>query len=89
MPTSTIRISEKSHQTLRELAKQSGESTQASLDRAIEQYRRRLFMEAANAEYAALRADPEAWAEYQKELALRDSTLMEGLDPNEQWTPLM
>jgi hypothetical protein len=44
-------------------------------------------MEAVNADYDALRADPEAWAEYQKELAIWDCTLMDGLDPSERWTP--
>jgi predicted transcriptional regulator len=86
MASATVRISEKSHSTLRELAAESGESMQAVLDRAIEEHRRRLFIEAANAEYAAFRADPEAWAEYQKELALWEGTLMDGLDPNERWT---
>lgn len=59
---------------------------QAVIDRAIEEHRRRVFMEAANAEYAAFRADPEAWAEYQKELNLWEGTLMDGLDSNEHWT---
>ena len=86
MASATVRISEKSHQALRKLAAESGESMQAILDRAIEEHRRRLFLEAANAEYAALREDPEAWAEYQKELALWESTLMDGLDPNERWS---
>jgi predicted transcriptional regulator len=87
MPSVTVRISEKSWKTLCELAEKSGESPEAVLERAIEEYRRERFMEAANAAYAALRADPEAWAEYQKELALWDCTLMDGLDPNEIWHP--
>jgi hypothetical protein len=86
MASGTVRISEKSRNTLRELAANSGDSMQAVLDRAIEEYRRRLFMEAANADYAALRQDPEAWAEVLKERAEWDATLMDGLDPNEQWT---
>jgi hypothetical protein len=86
MASATVRISEKSRNTLRELAAQSGESMQTVLDRVIEEFRRKQFLEAANAEYAALRRDPEAWDEYQKELALWDSTLMDGLDPNELWT---
>ncbi len=43
---------------------------QMLLDHAIEEYRRRLFLESANAEYAALRADSKAWTEYQNELAV-------------------
>ena len=87
MSGETVQISEKSWETLLELAKESGESPIAILERAIEEYRRKRFMEVANEQYAALRADPEAWAEYQKELALWDCTLMDGLDPNEIWHP--
>lgn len=41
----------------------------AVLDRALEQYRRQKFLMECDATYAALRQDPEAWAEYQAELA--------------------
>jgi hypothetical protein len=59
---------------------------QAVLDRVIEEYRRKLFLEAANAEYAALRLDADAWAEHQEERALWDATLLDGLDTDELWT---
>jgi hypothetical protein len=36
--------------------------------------------------FADLRADPQAWAEHLAERQLRDATLMDGLDPDEQWT---
>jgi hypothetical protein len=87
MPSTTVRISEKSREALRVLSEESGESMQAILDKAVEEYRRKCFLEAANADYAALLADPEAWAEYKRELELWDATLMDGLDPNERWTP--
>jgi predicted transcriptional regulator len=87
MASLTVRISQASHRKLRELAAQTGETMQAVLDKAIEDYRRKRFMDEANAGYAALRQDPEAWAAYQKELALWEVTLMDGLDPEERWTP--
>jgi hypothetical protein len=86
MASATVRISEKARKTLRDLAAESGESMQAVLDRAVEEYRRQRFFDELNAGYEALRRDPEAWAEYQKELALWDATLMDGLDSNERWT---
>jgi predicted transcriptional regulator len=86
MASATVRISEKTRKTLRELAAKTGESMQSVLDRAVEEYRREQFMKEVNAAYAALRADPEAWADWQKELAVWDATLMDGLDPNERWT---
>jgi hypothetical protein len=86
MAGTTVRISEKSRQTLRELAAKSGESMQTILDRAVEQHRRQRILEEGNAAYARLREDPVAWAEWQKELAAWDATLMDGLDPDEIWT---
>lgn len=56
-----------------------------SVARAIEHYRRQKFLERINADYAALRADPEAWREEQEERDAWDSTLMDGLEPDENW----
>jgi ribosomal protein L22 len=86
MASATVRVSDKSRETLRNLAAKSGESTQSILDRAIEEYRRQQILEEGNAAYARLRQDPEAWAEWKKELAIWDATLMDGLDPDEIWT---
>jgi hypothetical protein len=86
MASATVNISEKSNAILRELAEETGRTTQEILDAAVEEYRRKLFIERVNAGYAALRADPEAWAEFQAELHAWDSTLMDGLDPRERWT---
>jgi hypothetical protein len=86
MSTPTVPISETAHEILRELAQQTGQTTMEVLDKALEAYRRQVFLEAVNAGYAALRADPEAWAEHLAERQLWDATLMDGLDPEERWT---
>jgi predicted DNA-binding protein len=86
MTSPTVRINPKAYETLRELAVQQGETIQAILDEAIELYQRQHFMEQFNAAYAALRADPRAWKELQKERALWDKTLLDGLDPDNLWT---
>lgn len=82
----TVRISTRSHQTLRQLADDAGEPMQTVLDKALEQYRRQRFFEECDAAFASLQQDPQAWAEYKQELALWDVTLMDGLDPEEVWT---
>lgn len=82
----TVPISEASHQVLRELAEQTGQTMTEVLDKALDAYRRKVFFEQLNAGYAALRADPEAWAEMEAERKLWDATLMDGLDPDERWT---
>jgi hypothetical protein len=86
MSTPTVSISETAHRILRELSEQTGLSPAEVLDRALDAYRRRVFFEQLNAGYAALRADPEAWAELEAERKLWDATLMDGLDPDERWT---
>jgi predicted transcriptional regulator len=86
MSAPTVRISEASHQILRELAEQTGQTMTDVLDKALDAYRRKVFFEQLNAGYAELRADPEAWAEHLAERQLWDATLMDGLDPDERWT---
>jgi hypothetical protein len=86
MSTPTVRITEASHQLLKDLAEQTGETMMAVLDKALDVYRRQLFFEQMNAGYAELRADPEAWSEHLAERQLWDTTLMDGLDPRERWT---
>jgi hypothetical protein len=86
MSAPTVRISESSHQTLKELAARTGERMVDVLEKALDAYRRKLFFEQLNAGYADLRADPKAWAEHQAELKQWDATLMDGLDPDENWT---
>ena len=56
---------------------------QSVIDQAVEAYRRRRFLEAANEEYARLRADPTAWGEELEERRLWDSTLLDALESDE------
>lgn len=86
MSAPSVPISEASHKSLCELAAKTGQSLQAVLDRAVEEYRRKVFLDELNAGYAALRADSQAWAEELTERKLWDATLMDGLDPDERWT---
>jgi hypothetical protein len=86
MSAPTVPISEMSHQILKELAEQTGETMTDLLDKAVDTYRRKLFLEKVNAGYAELRADRETWAEHLAERKLWDATLMDGLDPQEHWT---
>jgi hypothetical protein len=71
---------------LQELARWAGISLNEALDQAVKDQYDRKFWEAVNAGYAALRADPEAWAEVEAERKLWDATLMDGLDRDERWT---
>jgi hypothetical protein len=81
----TVRVSPKARQRLRELAEQTGKTMQEILDQAVEDYRRKVFLEAVNNAYAALRADPVAWAQVEEERRSMAGSLMDGLDPEECW----
>jgi hypothetical protein len=86
MSEPTVHISETSHRILTELVAQTGQTMTDVLDKALDAYRRKLFFEQLNAGYAELQADSEAWAEHLAERKLWDTTLMDGLDPDEHWT---
>lgn len=76
----STRISESTHQFLRKLAEESGESMQALLARAVEVYRRQRFLEESNRAFEALRADSLAWKAEQAERELWHITMADGLD---------
>jgi hypothetical protein len=78
-------ISEKTNAVLHELAQDTGKTIEEVLDAAVEEYRRKVFIEKVNAGYAALRAEPVAWAEVEAERQSMAGSLMDGLDPNERW----
>jgi len=78
--TATIRLRPKTHDALREIARLTGESLQSALDRAVEDLRRKTYLEGLDADYAALRSDSKAWDELQKEVSEFDSTNLDGLE---------
>lgn len=80
-----MRINETTRNILRVLATEEGKSMQDVLAKAIENYWQQHFFEKVNMAYAAVRQNPEAWAEIEKERAEWDSALNDGLDSNEEW----
>jgi predicted transcriptional regulator len=80
MASTTVRVSEHTHQLLRELATATGEPMQKVLERAVEHYRREQFFAELNAAYARLQADPVAWEEELAERAEWDAVVADGLD---------
>jgi predicted DNA-binding protein len=80
MASATVRISLKAQEVVRRLSAQTGRKMQDILDEAVELYRRQLFLEKANAAFAALRMQPGAWSIEEEERAAWDATLSDGLD---------
>ena len=81
MPSTTIRISESSRKMLRELAREEGKSLQYVVDQAIENYRRRRFLEGLYNDFAALRNNVEGWKGEEEERTAWDVTLADGERP--------
>jgi predicted secreted protein len=64
---------------LKDLAREERTAMQAVLEKAVEEYRRKRFLESINSAYRALRSDEPAWAEVERERAVWDQTVADGL----------
>jgi len=80
MSSTIMRVSGTVRQSLGDLSAKMDKTRQAILDEAVEEYRRRRFLEEVNEGYAALRNDPEAWKEELEERELWEATLPDGLE---------
>lgn len=81
--STTVRVTGRTHDTLRRLSDALGISMQEAVARAADAYWRRYVIERSNEGYAELMADPEAWQEELEERALWGVTLADGLDEPE------
>jgi hypothetical protein len=81
-----VPVSERSRQTLEELSRYGDEPVQTVLDRAVEEYRRRHFLERVHLAFGSLREDTVAWGEMQAEQRAWEGTLTDGLGSDEMWT---
>ncbi len=79
MSSMTVRVHEEAHRTLKELAREAGESMPIVLSKAIEAYRREQFLKGLADDFQALRDNPEAWNEELQERQEWDSTLADDL----------
>ncbi len=76
----TIRVSRSTHELLRDLAAKSNSTITAVVDEAVRDIRRKRFWADFNAACLALRADPAAWADLQREDVAWEQTLADGLE---------
>jgi predicted DNA-binding protein len=82
--STAIRVSRTAWQTLKELSARMGEPMQAIVDKAVEEYRRKVFLEEANKAYARLREDHKAWQEELEERMIWDRALADDLKDEKQ-----
>lgn len=77
--TTTVRVTQEVKKVLEGLARESHETMQEVLAKAVETYRRQRLLQRANEAYAALSARPERWAEEEEERRAWEATLSDGL----------
>lgn len=76
----TVRVDPAAHAALSEIARTEHVSLTEALSRAVASYRRAVFLEGVASDFAALRSDPQAWAEELSERAAWEMTTADGLD---------
>lgn len=79
LASTQVRISEATHAVLHALAVQSGESMQSIVEKAIEQYRRKAFLEGLSRDFLKLREDSEDGQDDDDESGDWETTLPDGL----------
>ena len=77
----TVRIEPSAHEALAAIARAKQLSLTEALSRAIEVYRREVFVADLALDFAALREEPGAWAEEVAQRAEWDGTAGDGLQP--------
>lgn len=80
MTSTTIRINRETHLKLKKMARITGQSSQSILDEALEQYRRRCFLEQANAAFDRMKRRDESWRQELGERKTWDSLLHSGMN---------
>lgn len=73
-----LRIDETTHTVIKNLAKESGESMQSIVDKAVERYKRELFFESLNEDFKRLRESETDWNAELEERRLWEKTLLDG-----------
>jgi hypothetical protein len=75
----TIDISEATHKTLLQLTQSSGDDFVTIIDRAVENYRRYVFLVQADRAFVTLRQNEELWQDEIDERQAWDMTIADGV----------
>jgi predicted transcriptional regulator len=83
MSQTSVLLSDETHRVLQVLSKQTGKSIPDILDEAVEEYRLKVAAEEEAREFAALKADAEAWGRRYLHRRLLMEILRGGNEPDE------
>ena len=80
MSSTTVRVTRKTWEALRETAARTGMTMQEILDKSIEEYRRKRFLEETNNAFQVLKDCPAKWEEELRERRLWDQPFADALE---------
>ena len=83
MQSTTVRLNLKARAILQEIAEEEQEPLSTILQKALDDYRRRVFLRKVGEAYAMLRSDSKAWKKELSERESWDSTVEDGLEEDE------
>ena len=75
-----LRVNETIHNVIKNLARESGESMQSIVEKAVARYKRELFLESLNQDFRQLRDDKKAWKTELEERRLWENALLDGVE---------
>ncbi len=75
-----VRVTEATHIIIRDLAKEFGESMQSIVDKAVERYKRELFLEGLSQDFKILQENEADWTLELEERKLWENTLLDGVE---------
>ena len=78
MSSVQVRISENTHQAIKGIANETGDTMQGVVEHAIDRYKRELFLERLNRDFDSLKANKDDWSAELKERSIWDETLSDG-----------
>jgi hypothetical protein len=76
----SVQISEKSLEVVRNISERNGLEISDVLDKAVEAYRREVFLDDTNRAFETMRDDSGSWQEELEERALWEDTLSDGVN---------
>jgi predicted transcriptional regulator len=74
----TIRVSDRTKARIAAMAHQAGRPMTEVLDAAVDALERKLFLEGLNDRFAEIRADPDEWAEIERERSVEEGATTDG-----------
>lgn len=77
--STTVRLKPRTHEALKQIAQIAGETLQQALENSVDERHRRVYLKRLQVDYADLRADGRASAEFDNDSMLWECTTADGL----------